>query len=166
MHLQDIRLLYEFNSWAKARILGVAETLSQEQFTRDLNSSHGGVQGTLVHIMGAEEIWVRRWKGESPATFRKPEEFPSVDVLSGRWDMVEHEITGFCNMLKSEDDIARLVTYKDIKGNSYTMQLYRLMQHLVNHSTFHRGQVVTMLRQLGLKPAATDLVMFYRERGG
>lgn len=166
MNLQDIRILYEFNYWAKARILGIAETLSPEQYARNLNSSHGGIQGTLVHIVGAEEIWVRRWKGESPGALRTPGEFPALDALSDHWDMIEHEVTGFCHMLKSDEEIAKPVTYKDTRGNSYTAPLYRLMQHLVNHSTYHRGQVVTMLRQLGVKPVGTDMVAFYRERGG
>jgi uncharacterized damage-inducible protein DinB len=71
---------------------------------------------------------------------------------------------GFCHMLKSEHDTQRIVTYKDLKGNEYSQPLWQMMQHLVNHSTYHRGQVVTMLRQLGAKPIGMDLVVFYRER--
>ena len=164
MNLHDIRSLYEFNYWAKGRILESAAALTPEQYAQDLNSSHGGIHGTLVHLVGAEEIWVRRWKGDSPATFMKPVDFPTLQSISDRWDMVEHEIMGFCHMLKSDADVARPVTYKDIKGNSYTMALSLLMQHLVNHSTYHRGQLVTMLRQSGIKPPATDLVAFYREQ--
>ena len=69
MNLQDIHDLYDYNYWAKRRILAVVETLSPEQFAKDLSSSHGGIQGTLFHIMGAEEIWFKRWKGESPSSF-------------------------------------------------------------------------------------------------
>jgi uncharacterized damage-inducible protein DinB len=164
MNLQDIRSLYEFNYWAKARILDSLTSLTPEQYALDLKSSHGGIQGTLVHLVGAEEIWVRRWKGESPATFMKPADYPTLQSISDRWDMVEHEIMGFCHMLKSDADIAKTVTYKDLKGNTYTMALAPLMQHLVNHSSYHRGQIVTMLRQSGIKPPATDLVAFYREQ--
>ena len=165
MHLTDIHLLYEYNYWANHRILGVVETLTPEQFTKDLNSSYGGIHGTLVHIMGGEEIWLKRWKGDSPSAIRKPEEFPTFNALRNHWDMVEQEMMSFCNMLKTDEDIGKILTYKDIKGNQYSQLLWQMMQHLANHSTYHRGQAVTMLRQLGVKPIGTDLITFYREKG-
>jgi uncharacterized damage-inducible protein DinB len=164
MNLSDIHFLYEFNFWAKDRILGIVETLTPEQFTHDFHSSHGGVQGTLVHTMGAEEIWLMRWKGDSPASGRKPEDFPTVESLSNRWEMAAMEILGFCHTLKKDRDLERMLSYYDFAGNSRSEPLGIAMQHLVNHSTYHRGQVVTMLRQLGVKPVATDLITYYRER--
>ena len=163
MHFDDIHKLYEYNYWAKERLCEVVETLSQEQFIRDLRSSHGGIHGTLVHIMAAEEIWLKRWKGEKVGGLRKPEEFSTFETLNDHWEMVEIEMMGFCHMLKADKDVARIVTYQDLKGNSYSQPLYQLMQHLVNHSSYHRGQVVTMLRQLGIRPVGTDLIAFYRE---
>ncbi|MBI1805418.1 MAG: DinB family protein [Ignavibacteria bacterium] len=162
MHLSDIHTLYEYNYWANSRLLGIVETLTMEQFTKDLGSSHGGIHGTLVHIMAAEEIWLKRWKGESPTILRTTAEFPTFDTMSDHWDMVEHEMMGFCHMLKSDQDIMKAVSYKDTKGTPYSQPLYQMMQHLINHSTYHRGQVVTMLRQLSVKPIGTDLIMYYR----
>ena len=164
MHIQDIHSLYDFNYWANHRILNIVETLSHEQFSKDLSSSHGGIHGTLFHQMGAEEIWLKRWKGVSPAIFSKAEDYPTFENLKQHWDMVEHEMLGFCHMLKSDDDIRKVISYKDLKGNEYSQPLFQLMQHLVNHSTYHRGQIVTMLRQLGAKPVATDFVAFLREK--
>ena len=165
MHLQDIHNLYEYNYWANHRLLDVVETLSHEQFTKDLRSSHGGIHGTLVHIMAAEEIWLKRWKGESPTGLRKPEEFPTFEAMSDHWDMVEHEMMGFCHMLKSDDYITRMTTYKTIEGKSFSQPLYQMMQHLVNHSSYHRGQVSLMLRQLGAEPVPTDFLVFF-DAGG
>ena len=164
MHLSDIHNLYEYNYWANHKILDVVEPIPHEQFVKNLGSSHGGIQGTLFHIMGAEAIWLKRWKGESPTSFWNAEEFPTFEKLVDRWEMVEMEMMGFCHMLKSDQDIARVIEYKDLKGNQYKQVLHHLMQHLVNHSTYHRGQIVTMLRQAGVKPVSTDLVAFYRER--
>jgi uncharacterized damage-inducible protein DinB len=165
MTLQDIRTLYEYNYWAKSRIMEVVESLTPEQYVRDMKSSYGGIQGTLVHIVGAEEIWVRRWKGDSPTRLAILEEMPNLEKLSEHWDMIEHEITGFCHMLKTDDDLARPFSFKDFKGNPRTLVLGQAMQHLVNHSSYHRGQVVTMLRQLDVKPAGTDMSSFYYQRG-
>ena len=164
MHLQDIHNLYEYNYWANHRLLEVVETVPHEQFIKDLGSSHGGIHGTLVHIMGAEEIWLKRWKGDSPSSFYSAADFPTFDVLSNHWEMVEMEMMGFCHMLKTEADIQKIITYKDLKGNAYSQPLWQLMQHLANHSTYHRGQVVTMLRQVGVKPVGTDLVTYFRQQ--
>ena len=164
MHLKDIHNLYEFNYWANHRILGIVETLTPEQFTKDMGSSHGGIHGTLFHTMGAEEIWLKRWKGESPTALRSASEFPSFDAVEEHWGMIEHEMMGFCHMLKTDEDILKVVSYKDIKGNPSSQPLYQMMQHLVNHSSYHRGQVVTMIRQVGVKPNGTDLITFYRNK--
>ncbi len=164
MGVDDLRRLFEYNYWAKDRILGVVEGLSPEDFTKNLGSSHGGVRDTLVHIMGAEELWYKRWRGEPVTSMRRPEETPTFDSLQNRWNMIAMEVLGFCHMLKSDEDAARVITYKDLKGNEFRQVLSGLMQHLVNHSSYHRGQVVTMLRQLGVKPVATDLIVFLRER--
>lgn len=164
MHIQDIHTLYEYNYWANHRILGVVETLTPEQFAKNLGSSHGGIQSTLVHIMGAEEIWLRRWKGTSPTGFAKPEDYGTFRTLKQHWNVVEHEMMDFVHSLTADEDIRKVIEYKDMKGNAYSRPLYQLMQHLVNHSTYHRGQVVAMLRQSGVEPVGTDLIMFYREK--
>jgi uncharacterized damage-inducible protein DinB len=163
MHLKDIQTMFGYNYWAKDRLLGVVEKLTPEQFTKYLGSSHGSVHGTLTHLMGAEEIWLKRWKGEPITSFRKPEDVPTFEALQNHWKMVEMEVLGFCHMLKTEDDIHRMIIYKDLKGNEYRQPLFQLMQHLINHSTFHRGQIVTMLRQLGVQPVATDMIVYFRE---
>ncbi len=164
MDLKDIHNMYEFNYWAKSRIISIIETLTPEQYVKDFGSSHGGIHGTLVHSMGAEEIWLKRWRGTSPSSLYEPKDFPTFDDVNNHWDMVEHEMMGFCHMLKSDNDITKVITYKDMKGNEYSQPLYQMMQHLVNHSSYHRGQIVTMLRLLGVKPIGTDMIMFFREK--
>ncbi|MBI1805262.1 MAG: DinB family protein [Ignavibacteriae bacterium] len=163
MHLHDIHLLYEFNYWAKELLLEVLETIPHEQYVKDFGSSHGGIHGTLVHIVGAEDLWLKRWKGESTINFMQAENFPGFESVRDAWMEVEMNMMGFCHMLKTDGDINKTIAYKDLKGNAYSQPLYQLMQHLVNHSTYHRGQITTMIRLLGMKPAGTDMVMFYRQ---
>ena len=163
MTAKDIQTLFEFNYWAKDRILGVVEKLTPEQFTKDLGSSLGGIHGTLAHMLGAEDIWLKRWKGAPITGFLKPADVPTFTDLQNRWKMVATDVLGFCYTLKSDDDVRKIIVYNDIKGNEYRQPLYQLMQHLVNHSSYHRGQVVTMLRQLGFQPISTDMIGFFRE---
>ena len=164
MQLHDIQTLYAFNFWATKRIMGIVATVPADEFSKDMASSHGGIRGTLVHTMGAEEIWLKRWKGETITGGLREIDYPAFGILAAKWEQVEREILHFCASLKSDADIHRVFDYKDLKGNPYTSILSEAMQHLVNHSTYHRGQVVTMLRQAGVKPIATDMIAFYRER--
>lgn len=161
MTLKDIHTLFDFDHWATERILDVVATLSEEQYTKNLNSSHGGVRGTLVHYYGAEWIWLQRWKGTSPSALSTEEEIPTFPQLREQWSAVRLELNRFLNSL-TEEQLQSPLTYKDLRGNQYTQPLWQQMQHLINHSTYHRGQVVTLLRQLGVKPVATDLIAYYR----
>ena len=63
-----------------------------------------------------------------------------------------------------EADLDRKIEYKTLKFGVYKNPLWQSMQHVVNHGSYHRGQVTTLLRQLGAQPVLTDLMHFYRER--
>lgn len=161
MNLNDIQTLVAFDQWATDRILDIVATVPEEQYVKNMNSSHGGVRGTLVHYYGAEWIWLERWKGTSPTDLIKEEDIPTFPQLREKWTALRQELNQFVNTL-TDEQLQSPLTYKDLKGNQYTQPLWQQMQHLINHSTYHRGQVVTLLRQLGVKPVATDLIAFYR----
>ena len=164
MQLNDIRSLYQYNSWASERVFNAVADVPGETYLRDLGSSHGGIHGTLVHLMGAEEIWLRRWLGERVERIARPDEFPGLSPLRSHWKEVDGRLHAFIDALAG-DDLRRIVHYTDLRGNPYAQPLEHLMQHLVNHSTYHRGQVVCLLRQLNIKPPGTDMVNFFRQIG-
>src|SRR5215510_7025305 len=91
MKKSDIEELYTFNRWANAQTLIAAGRLNEEQFTRDLASSHASVRDTVAHILAAEWIWVMRWLGTSPKSLLDPKEFPTVEALKLRWAEVERD---------------------------------------------------------------------------
>lgn len=166
MTKDDIRLLFEYDRWANRRVLQAASALSDEQFTRDLGGSFRSVRDTLVHIIGGEWGWLTYWKEASPtpalladlwdrhdALFH-PDRFPTLAVVQSKWAEVEKERTEFMNCV-TDEVLARVLTVR-----TKPVRLAHLMQHLVNHSTYHRGQVAQMLRQLGAKPIATDFHVF------
>jgi len=159
----DLGRLFQYNNWANHRVLRAAATLTTDQFKRDLGSSYGGVRGTLVHIMSAEWIWLERWKGVSPQRMLDEAEFADVLALKERWRVVEEHRDGWFAALP-EKDVAGSVPYANLKGDRFENPLWQLVQHVVNHSSYHRGQVTTLLRQLGAKPVSTDLVAWDRER--
>jgi uncharacterized damage-inducible protein DinB len=160
---QEMRVLYDYNAWANRRSLEAASALSEEKFAAPMGSSFGSVRDTLAHIMGAEWIWLERFQGRSPSSLPDITQFANIASLRERWDEQEARLLTFVRGL-TQTDLDRVFEYKTLKFGVYKNPLWESMQHLVNHGTYHRGQVTTLLRQHGAQPIATDLMHFYRER--
>jgi uncharacterized damage-inducible protein DinB len=141
-------------------VLSAASRASPADFTRDLKSSHRSIRDTLTHVVWAEWIWLERWKGASPTDLFSPERFPTVESLADRFRAVAAERSGFLEGLSAEA-ATRVVEYRNLKGETWRYPLWQQLHHVVNHSTYHRGQVITMLRQLGAPAPATDLLVYY-----
>jgi uncharacterized damage-inducible protein DinB len=162
MDTEDTRTLYTYNRWANHRVVPAARLLAARDFTRDLGASHGSVRGTLVHILWGEWLWLQRWRSDSPKQVFAPEQFPDVAALEAQWAIVERDQQIFIEGLTDERLNAR-VAYENLQGERWEYSLRHMMQHVVNHSSYHRGQVVTLLRQLGHTPPATDFLVFFDE---
>jgi uncharacterized damage-inducible protein DinB len=163
MNRQDILTLFDYNAWANARALDASAALSPEEFVRDLGNSFPSVRDTLAHILGAEWIWLRRWQGESPRTLPGGAELSTLASLRERFADVDRERRAFLGA-QSDARLAQPVRYQDLAGNPHSLLLVQSLQHVVNHGTYHRGQITTLLRQLGAKPVSTDLSRFYLDR--
>ena len=163
MSPEDVRQLYDYNAWSNRRAMEAAAALTPEQFTKPLGSSFTSVRDTLAHIYGAEWLWLERFQGRSPASLPDVKEFTNLASLRERWLEHEAQLLGFVRRL-TQADLDRVMEYKTLKFGVYRNPLWQSMQHLVNHGTYHRGQVTTLLRQLGAQPILTDLMHFYRER--
>jgi uncharacterized damage-inducible protein DinB len=160
---QEMRILYDYNAWANHRSIEAAAALPAEKFVQPMGSSFGSVRDTLAHIYGGEWIWLERFQGRSSSSLPDAKQFPDMASLRERWDELEARLLGFVRGL-TQSDLERVFEYKTLKFGMYRNPLWESMQHVVNHGTYHRGQVTTLLRQLGAQPIATDLMHFYRER--
>jgi uncharacterized damage-inducible protein DinB len=161
---QDLRTLLDFHYWARDRILDAVDVLTPEQFTRDLGSSFKSVRDTLAHTFGAEWVWYSRWQGTSPTGFQPFDVFTSPGELRSAWAEHETKVRSFLDSL-GEEGINRRFDYRMFNGNATSSLFWQMLQHVVNHASYHRGQVTTMLRQLGAAPGkSTDLITYYRER--
>lgn len=163
MNAEDFRILYDYNAWANHRTLDACAALSAEQFTRDLGSSFPSVRDTLAHVLLCEHLWLERWHGRSLSSFPPLTDFADLAAVRARWAQIERDLLDYIASLKTED-VQRVMHYQTTAGAAQAQPLWQMLQHLVNHSSYHRGQVATLLRQLGAKPVATDLIVFYRER--
>lgn len=169
MKKDDIQLLYEYDRWANNMVLQEVAALSTEQFTRDLGGSFRSLRDTLLHIIAGEWGWLAYWKEPSDSSdffvdLRKrrdalfnPEAYPNVAAVQSKWAEVEKEQAEFVNRVTEE------ALKKALPFRAAQLDLVHLMQHLANHSTYHRGQVAVMMRQLGAVPPATDFHLFLVE---
>jgi uncharacterized damage-inducible protein DinB len=157
------RQLFAYDAWANRRSLGACAALTPEQFTRDLGSSFHSVRDTLAHIVGAQFVWLERFHGRVPAGLLPAADFPDIATLSARSNEIQQGLSDYVNQISAED-LTGSFEYRDLKGNSHRNVRWHALQHLANHGTYHRGQITTLLRQLGAKPVSTDLIAFYRER--
>ncbi|HTU35009.1 MAG TPA: DinB family protein [Candidatus Acidoferrum sp.] len=163
MTADDFRVLYDYNSWANHRTLDSCAALTAEQFTRDMVSSFRSVRDTLAHIYGAEWLWLERWHERAPATLPSPADFPNLETLRTRWTEHDRNLRAYIDAL-TPATVQRVIKYKNTRGTAYEGPIEPMLSHVINHSTYHRGQVVTLLRQLGVTPVTTDLIGFHRER--
>jgi uncharacterized damage-inducible protein DinB len=163
MSPEEIRTLFEYNTWANHRSLEAASALTEEQFTRSLGSSFSSVRDTLAHICGGEWVWLERFLGRTPAAMPDVKQFATLPALREHWQAQERALLSFVNGL-TEADLDGVMEYKTMKFGTYRNPLRHSLLHLANHGTYHRGQVTTLLRQLGAQPIPTDLMHFYRER--
>ena len=163
MNKNDIVYMYNYNRWANAKILDAVSKLTPEQFTRDLHSSHRSVRDTLAHILAAEWIWLERWNGTSPKALLDPSDFPTVESIRSRLTEVEDGCREFINGL-DDQSLQKVVAYTNTKGEEWKYTLGHMLQHVATHSSYHRGQVITMLRQLGAEAVSVDLLYYEDER--
>jgi uncharacterized damage-inducible protein DinB len=158
-----IRELYSYNQWSNQRTMAAASQLKNDTFTRNLGNSFSSVRDTLAHIMGAELIWLERWNGHSPEALLDATNFPTPDALAQRWAEIQQAQKAFLKAVTYERLHANL-RYTNTRGQSFAYPLWQQMVHVVNHSSYHRGQITTLLRQLGAVPIPTDLLEYYDEK--
>jgi uncharacterized damage-inducible protein DinB len=162
MTLQEIKLLHAFNSWADNRILDAIMAMPAEKVMQDLKASHGSIHGTLVHLVGAEKMWLSRWVGKPDPSFLSATEAPTVDAVKNIWITVGFETAKFLGTM-TDRKLQDTFTLKTPKGDTFTHVYWQAFQHMVDHCSYHRGQIVTMMRQQGIVPPTTGLIIFYRE---
>ncbi len=182
MDINDVKTLYAYNLWASRRLFSALEKLSDAQFMAAAESSFPSIRETVFHILAAEWIWLQRWQGASPRANvpnanasgktwngltpgEKPtyEELASVAALRNFADSLEQKRQAFFDSLNDEK-LQRPLSYTDMAGKAFALPLVQQMQHVVNHGTYHRGQVTTLLRQTGGETVALDMSYFFREQ--
>ena len=155
--------MYDYTEWAKELVLAAVAPLSEAELKRDVGASHGSLYGTLLHLLWAEELWLVRWRGHSPSKHWRAGDAPSVVELRARYEQVKADRRAYFADL-TDEALNGDLSYRNLAGDSFTYPLGRVLQHVANHSTLHRGQLMNMLRQRGVPPPATDLLFYLAKK--
>jgi uncharacterized damage-inducible protein DinB len=160
----DLPLLYDYAVWANGRVLDAAEALPVADWTRPLGHSFGSLQGTMVHVLSSEMLWLARWQGASPAGRAvEAADAPTVAALRRTWAPVTAAFRDFVAALDTAG-WQRVVGYTTLDGRPAAYPLWQMYLQAINHGTHHRAEAASMLTELGQAPAGLDMIFFFRER--
>jgi len=162
--LREVSRLYAYTGWANAHMLDACATLAAASLVRDMGTSFGSVLGTLEHMFGADWIWLERWNGRVPARFPPKGTYGTVDSLRVAWTMLEEERARFLSTL-DDAKLAEPMRYRNTRGDAFEYPLGQLLMHVSNHATYHRGQVMQLVRQLGGTVKSTDYLYWLPQAG-
>lgn len=153
-----------YNQWANGALLKVVKTLDASQQQKEIISSFPSVYSTLLHVLSAETIWWQRMHNEPQTAWTlKDAGLSCVAIIDGisRQDKLWAE---WVTTLQTEQ-LQSMMGYKTSKQEYFEQPLWEILMHLFNHSTYHRGQLVTMLRQLGITQLpGTDFILWCRNK--
>lgn len=160
-----IRFIYAYNYWANQRLLDTCEKLTQEQFLAGKGHSNpdASIRDTLVHAMGAHEVWLARWGGVSPTRMLAPQDFGTLALIREYWEQVEQHTNGFVQAVE-ENILEEVMHYTNTRGDAFAYPRWQTMLHQVNHATQHRSEVAQMLTALNYSPGELDMLGYLHEK--
>jgi uncharacterized damage-inducible protein DinB len=155
----DLSDLYAYNAWANERMLASVETLSEEEYARVLGGGWPSVADTLAHLASATRAWDERFAGRSPGRLLTAADLPKRDDAAA---MLRAADAALADRVRASSPANReaILAYVNLQGVTKKVPAWAVFRHAVNHASYHRGQIASMVRMLGKEPKATDLVFW------
>jgi uncharacterized damage-inducible protein DinB len=155
----DLESLYAFNSWANARVLETLRALPEADYVKEQGGGWPSLRATFVHLAGATGAWAERFSGREATRLATVDELPGLEdaarvLLAAEEKHRQHLAT------YTQGHLAGPFTWKNLKGEEKTAPFWVVVRHVVNHQTYHRGQIASMVRRLGHAPKSTDMVVW------
>jgi len=156
----EIHTHLKYSTWASERVFEAAKKLSPDDLNRTVGVSHGSILGTLAHINFADRIWYSRVVDPNEPVIRESD----LGTIEKEWPAIQQKWEAWAGKVQAAE-LRRMIASKSMDGIPYEVAVEKAVLHLVNHNSLHRGQVMGMIRQLGIAPPATYLMMYYRVSG-
>jgi len=161
---EQMEIYTGYNLWANKRIVQLLNSQPQDILNVRVSNSFPSIRKTIYHIWDAQLIWLNRMRGIS-LTAWPSEEYG--DDFAGYDMYFIQQSEDFKNFVSSKSDsfFTSICFYRAINGKEYQSQNWEIIMHCMNHSTYHRGQIITMLRNLDITNLVeTDLIFYLREK--
>ncbi len=156
--------LAEYHLWANTTVCNWLDQITDHQWKQEVVSSFNSIQQTVLHVMSADKAWLERFRKNPNVPWLQNEFKGTKEEHLALLKKISEELKEFIDAF-DENDLEKNLDFKRLNGDAYSMPYYQLFAHIANHGTYHRGQLVTMLRQVGFtNVSATDLLAIYRNR--
>ncbi len=153
-----------YNIWANKELLKVILSLNKEQQQQTIESSFNSIQKTIAHVWDAESIWWQRLKLQEQITRPSETENLTIEIIATHWQQQSNQWEAWVHNA-NDVQLNHVFAYQNTKREQFKQPVWQMLLHLFNHGTYHRGQLVTMLRQVGVTPIpATDFGMWARKK--
>ena len=162
---EHFRDLLDYMRWGDRLMMSAARSVPDEEYYKDQGISFGSIHKLMVHCMAVQWLWLSRWRGEVAMRLESHEQYPTRASVEQRWPLVHSAMLDFLG-LQSTNSLSRVIEYKNMKGEHLSLPLSDLMLHVIDHATYHRGQVASMIKRAGGQPAAISYHRFALEREG
>jgi uncharacterized damage-inducible protein DinB len=156
----DLPALFAYHRWADERMIAACRLLNAEQYAEPEPFEVGwpSIRSVVNHLAWANDAWLRRFLGEPPIPMLTEVDTPELEhaatLLLAAHDRFSMELLPSL----TPDRLAAIFTYRNYKGVVTSAPLWALLRHVVNHGTYHRGQIASKLKRRGVDPPITDLV--------
>lgn len=160
--MKELLLQYaRYNIWANKQFINVLHKLNEEQIDTEITSSFSSIRTTVYHMWGAEDIWVQRLHLVEQPVWAGTVFEGSFEEALGKWQAASDALLAFVEKQYDDSAFQHVMQYYNLKKQSMKLPVHTALMQVLNHGTYHRGQLVTMLRQLGLKKVpSTDFFLF------
>jgi uncharacterized damage-inducible protein DinB len=161
--MQDtLSAIFEYNRWADERLLTACGQLTDEQYAREIGGSFPSIRATVAHHAGALRAWGTRFDGGEVTSLPSEVEVPNADTAMRL--IVEGHETLAREAGRPAEELDQIFTYRSLRGIMVSLPRCAVLRHVANHGTYHRGQIATMMRQVGAAPPSTDYFLWAMEQ--
>lgn len=160
--LDLVKTMFAYHVWANSRILRAAAAVSPNDYTAPGEYSHGGLHGTLFHMLRTETMWRMGLETGGQVAPRRPEDFPNLAALREGFAQEAAAWEAYLDGLTPEQ-VEGAIPMVDPRGRSHSLNLAHILIHLVMHGMQHRTEVAQLLTRYGQSPGDLDFIFFTME---
>ncbi len=160
---ESLLQMARYNIWANKQFIEVLNGLDDATLDKEINSSFPTIRSTMFHMWSAEYIWLQRLQLAEHPIWIADVFKGSMEEACAEWEKTSNALFQFVERQYNDHSMEHVLHYYNTKKESFKHPVYSILQHVFNHATYHRGQLVTMLRQAGIsKIPGTDLIIYTR----